>query len=197
MAAFEVVKGYDARDLSFWQTKSKADDKITTEVKELENGDTESRLAKLNLDSIDNHDKPFYDVELNYRLPVTKGGSSFLWGGTFSVLRRKWQPATVRIHNAKGREAEFTHDAHGYVHLVLIVSYIWTPLGDEVVLDSNGVEDRPGLGYLTVPKLTLRCSSHLISGSSSLIVRQKQPSSHGIRTMDHCTSPTTPSARHT
>lgn len=58
--------------------------------------------------------KPYYDVVLNYRLAVEKGGDEIIWGGTYGQMRRKYDKTTVRIYDERGHEDNFSLDVHGF-----------------------------------------------------------------------------------
>lgn len=58
--------------------------------------------------------KPYYDVVLNYRLAVEKGGDEIIWGGTYGQMRRKYDKTTVRIYDERGHEDNFSLDVQGF-----------------------------------------------------------------------------------
>lgn len=59
-------------------------------------------------------EKPYYDVEFNYRLDPRDGGDEVIWGGTVGLMRRKYETRTVRINNERGNEHNFNLDTHGF-----------------------------------------------------------------------------------
>lgn len=87
------------------------------------------------IDAVDNHDKPTYNVSLNYRLCPTKGGDEMIWGGTFAQMRRKYDAREVVMHNAKGRETEFGLDTTGFQFEHFPTSYEefpWSPIDEKL-----------------------------------------------------------------
>ncbi|KAF4415041.1 GA4 desaturase family protein [Fusarium austroafricanum] len=95
----------------------------------------EANEEETGLDDVDNHNKPYYDVSLNYRLCPTKGGDEMIWGGTFAQMRRKYDPRTVRIHNAAGREKDFSLDTTGFQFEHFPTSYKdfpWSPIDKDL-----------------------------------------------------------------
>lgn len=67
-----------------------------------------------NVDAAPITTKPYYDIELNYRLDPREGGDEIIWGGTVGQMRRKYKKTTVRINDARGHEDDFQLDVHGF-----------------------------------------------------------------------------------
>lgn len=83
----------------------------------------------------DNHNKPYYDVSLNYRLDPINGGTEMMWGGTMHLMRRKWHDFTVRTHNARGREQDFSLDTTGFQFEHFPAAYKdfpWNPMDEKL-----------------------------------------------------------------
>jgi hypothetical protein len=62
----------------------------------------------------DSAERKYVDTTFNYRLCPTKGGDEIIWGGTFADMRRKHEPAQVRVHDVRGHEEEYKLDEHGF-----------------------------------------------------------------------------------
>lgn len=84
---------------------------------------------------VDNHNKPYYDVPLNYRLDPIDGGTEMMWGGTMHLMRRKWNATVVRTHNARGQEEKFNLDTTGFQFEHFPSSYKdfpWNPMDEKL-----------------------------------------------------------------